>query len=105
MNACGYVCKLFVLAIFAIGSLPVALLAQGQRIRVTASLSDVSINKIPFIIAENEGLYTKHGLEVVMTPFSASATVPVQAESPEMAKRLPFKSSILLNSGCAITCQ
>jgi ABC-type nitrate/sulfonate/bicarbonate transport system substrate-binding protein len=41
--------------------------------RVTVSLSDVSINKIPFIIAENEGLYKKHGIEVVMTPFSAGA--------------------------------
>ena len=41
--------------------------------RVTVSLSDVSINKIPFIIAENEGLYKKYGLDVVMTPFSSNA--------------------------------
>jgi len=47
--------------------------SSGARKRITVSLSDVSINKIPFIIAENEGLYTKYGLEVVMTPFSASA--------------------------------
>jgi len=41
--------------------------------RITVSLSDVSINKIPFIIAENEGLYKKYGLDVVMTPFSEGA--------------------------------
>jgi ABC-type nitrate/sulfonate/bicarbonate transport system substrate-binding protein len=41
--------------------------------RITVSLSDVSINKIPFIIAENEGLYKKYGLDVVMTPFSSDA--------------------------------
>jgi len=44
----------------------------GQH-KLRVSLSDVSINKIPFIIAENEGLYKKYGLDVTMTPFSASA--------------------------------
>jgi NitT/TauT family transport system substrate-binding protein len=41
--------------------------------RITVSLSDVSINKIAFIVAENEGLYRKYGLDVVMTPFSDDA--------------------------------
>jgi NitT/TauT family transport system substrate-binding protein len=48
--------------------------AQGpKRIPITVSLSDVSINKVPFLVAENEGLYTKYGLDVTMTPFSAGA--------------------------------
>lgn len=66
--------KRVMMAVMLASLLPVVMHAQGQqKMRVTASLSDVSINKIPFIIAENEGLYAKHGLEVVMTPFSASA--------------------------------
>ncbi|MSO20267.1 MAG: ABC transporter substrate-binding protein [Acidobacteria bacterium] len=60
------------LIMFSIYQMP--LRAQTPaKVRITASLSDVSINKIPFIVAENEGLYAKYGLEVVMTPFSASA--------------------------------
>lgn len=69
--------KWFLASLAATFLLPFTLPAQQpaaqQKIRVTASLSDVSINKIPFIVAENEGLYAKYGLEVVMTPFSSSA--------------------------------
>lgn len=44
-----------------------------QKIPITVRLSDVSINKVPFLVAENEGLYSKYGLDVTMTPFSANA--------------------------------
>jgi NitT/TauT family transport system substrate-binding protein len=74
MNIWSFARRLMAMAIGVAVIIPTGLPAQAQqKIRVTASLSDVSINKIPFIIAENEGLYAKYGLDVVMTPFSANA--------------------------------
>ena len=64
--------KQTLLTAVALWLIPAGLNAQA-RAKVTASLSDVSINKIPFIVAENEGLYAKYGLDVTMTPFSANA--------------------------------
>jgi ABC-type nitrate/sulfonate/bicarbonate transport system substrate-binding protein len=54
--------------------------AQKPLPKITVSLSDVSINKIPFIIAENEGLYKKHGVDVIMTPFSSDAATTHRIE-------------------------
>ena len=47
--------------------------AAQTRIPLKVEMGDVSINKIPFLVALDEGLYAKHGLEVDMVPFSASA--------------------------------
>src|SRR5688572_768594 len=69
--------------------------------RVTVSLSDVSINKIPFIIAENEGLYKKYGLDVVMTPFSASAARVhgVPDEVPDEVRRAVTNANMSVGGG------
>ena len=47
--------------------------AQQQKIPLIVRLSDVSINKIPFIIALDQGLYDKNGLDVTMIHFSERA--------------------------------
>jgi NitT/TauT family transport system substrate-binding protein len=69
--------------------------------RITVSLSDVSINKIPFIVAENEGLYKKYGLDVVMTPFSAGAARVhgVPDEVPQSVRQAVVNSNISIGGG------
>jgi ABC-type nitrate/sulfonate/bicarbonate transport system substrate-binding protein len=48
--------------------------AGAQKpIPLKVEMGDVSINKIPFLIALDEGLYEKYGLDVDMVPFSAHA--------------------------------
>ena len=82
--------------------LPARGTAQGTAPkRITVSLSDVSINKIPFIIAENEGLYKKYGLDVVMTPFSAGAARVhgVPDEVPREVREAVVNSNISIGGG------
>jgi len=47
--------------------------AQQRKIPIIVRMSDVSINKIPFLVALDQGLYDKNGLEVTMIPFSSDA--------------------------------
>jgi NitT/TauT family transport system substrate-binding protein len=58
--------------IFACVFLSVAA-GQESRIRVRVSLGDVSLNKVPFLIADDAGIYQKHGLDVeqFITPNAA----------------------------------
>ncbi|MGH7554926.1 MAG: ABC transporter substrate-binding protein, partial [Longimicrobiales bacterium] len=44
------------------------------RVSVDVSLGDVSINKVPFLVAADAGLYAKHGLDVhqFITPNAAA---------------------------------
>jgi ABC-type nitrate/sulfonate/bicarbonate transport system substrate-binding protein len=61
--------------VFLFLSLAAPLGAQ-TRIPLTVSMGDVSINKIPFLVALDQGLYEKHGLDVTMIPYgSGSATI------------------------------
>ena len=60
-----------------------------EKIPLTVSMGDVSINKIPFLVALDQGLYEKNGLDVTMIPYgSGSATVHgiPDAVSPEVRK-------------------
>ena len=47
--------------------------AQQKKFPIIVRLSDVSINKIPFLVALDQGLYDKNGLDVTMIPFSSDA--------------------------------
>ena len=46
---------------------------EQKKIPLGVRLSDVSINKVPFLVADREGLYAKYGLEVSLIPFSEDA--------------------------------
>jgi ABC-type nitrate/sulfonate/bicarbonate transport system substrate-binding protein len=46
---------------------------EAKKIPIIVRMSDVSINKVPFLVALDQGLYAKNGLDVTMIPFSASA--------------------------------
>jgi NitT/TauT family transport system substrate-binding protein len=47
---------------------------QGQdKIPLIVRMGDVSINKVPFLVAMDQGLYAKHGLDVTLIPYSAGA--------------------------------
>jgi NitT/TauT family transport system substrate-binding protein len=52
-----------------------AMLLSGidQPTRVDVSLGDVSINKVPQLVAADQGLYAKHGLEVHQTISAGAA--------------------------------
>lgn len=47
--------------------------ARQEKTPLKVEMGDVSINKIPFLIALDEGLFEKYGLDVDMVPFSAHA--------------------------------
>ena len=61
------------LAVLSLSSGPARAQQQQKRIPIIVALSDVSMAKVPFLVAENEGLYAKYGLDVTLIPFSAGA--------------------------------
>lgn len=60
-----------VLMITVSGTTPA--LAQDAQIAIEVTLGDVSMNKVPALVAEDEGIYAKHGLAVrqYITPGAA----------------------------------
>ncbi len=44
-----------------------------QKLPVRVAMGDVSINKVPHLVALDNGLFDKHGLEVTLRPFSRGA--------------------------------
>ena len=57
-----------------------------EKIPLGVRMGDVSINKIPFLVALDQGLYEKNGLDVTLVPFSASAA-RVGPARPERSTR------------------
>jgi NitT/TauT family transport system substrate-binding protein len=62
----------FVLAALALAAL-VPSSGIGQLTRIDVSLGDVSINKVPQLVAADQGLYTKYGLDVHQTISAGAA--------------------------------
>ena len=62
---------------FMVTALALAILVPSSRgqqlIKVDVSLGDVSINKVPFLVAADQGLYAKYGLEVHQTISAGAA--------------------------------
>jgi ABC-type nitrate/sulfonate/bicarbonate transport system substrate-binding protein len=64
--------RAFVLAALALGAVaPSSGIAQLTRVEV--SLGDVSINKVPQLVAADQGLYAKYGLDVHQTISAGAA--------------------------------
>lgn len=61
--------------------------AQQARTPVKVEMGDVSINKIPFLIALDEGLFEKYGLDVDMVPFGEHAADVHRIEGREKHRR------------------
>ncbi|MBA2304354.1 MAG: ABC transporter substrate-binding protein [Acidobacteria bacterium] len=61
--------------------------AAQTGIPVKVEMGDVSINKIPFLIALDEGLFAKYGLAVDMVPFGANAADVHQIKGREKHRR------------------
>src|SRR6478609_8853021 len=58
----------------AVGLATVMLSARtSQLTRVEVSLGDVSINKVPQLVAADQGIYTKYGLDVHQTISAGAA--------------------------------
>lgn len=71
-RAIGTACVL-ALALPAAGQTPAA---SQARDKVVVRLTDVSINKVPYIVAQEEGLFAKHGIDADLYITSgAAATV------------------------------
>lgn len=62
----------FVLAALALAAV-VPSSTVGQPTRVDVSLGDVSINKVPLLVAADQGLYAKYGLDVHQTISAGAA--------------------------------
>jgi len=48
-------------------------LRAQQKLPVRVAMGDVSINKVPHLVALDNGLFDKHGLDVTLRPFSRGA--------------------------------
>ena len=57
------------------------------KIPVKVEMGDVSINKIPFLMALDEGIFDKSGLDVDMVPFSADAAEVHKIKGREKHRR------------------
>lgn len=54
--------------------------------RVTVRLTDVSINKVPYIVAKEEGIFKKHGIDADLY-ITAGAAETVRASNVEVPKQ------------------
>jgi NitT/TauT family transport system substrate-binding protein len=74
--------RAFVVGVAALLALSAPTLAQPTRIEV--SLGDVSLQKVPFIIAADAGIYAKNGLDVhqFITPRAARAVEGIGIHVP-----------------------
>src|SRR6476620_8521913 len=63
--------RIVVVAALALAALPLSGIDQPTRVDV--SLGDVSINKVPQLVAADQGLYAKYGLEVHQTISAGAA--------------------------------
>ncbi len=52
--------------------------AQGPPIKVRVRLGDVSLNKLPFVVALEEGIYAKNGLAVEQSVSKGAAAVALR---------------------------
>jgi NitT/TauT family transport system substrate-binding protein len=66
------VVSLTVICVLA-GALPAR--AQSQPLTVAVRLADVSLNKLPFVVAYEEGIYAKNGLQVEQFVAAEAAAV------------------------------
>jgi ABC-type nitrate/sulfonate/bicarbonate transport system substrate-binding protein len=75
--------------------------AQQKKIPIVVSLSDVSMAKVPFLVAENEGLYAKNGLDVTLIPYSASAATVhgIPDQVPKDIRALASKANFSIGGG------
>jgi ABC-type nitrate/sulfonate/bicarbonate transport system substrate-binding protein len=64
---------LFFLLLLAVPQALAAQAATGTPIQIEVSLGDVSLNKVPFLVAADAGIYAKNGLSVhqYITPYAA----------------------------------
>jgi ABC-type nitrate/sulfonate/bicarbonate transport system substrate-binding protein len=63
----------FAPALLAFGIIVPAAAVEQQLTRVDVSLGDVSINKVPQLVAADQGLYAKYGLDVHQTISAGAA--------------------------------
>ena len=72
-----------------------------EMIPLGVRMGDVSINKVPFLVALDQGLYEKNGLDVTMVPFSASAARVhgVPDNVPRSLRDLGEKAEISIGGG------
>src|SRR3954465_11554116 len=65
----------FALFLLAATALPQAAKAQQDSAELTVELGDVSLTKLPFIMAADYGIYEKNGLKIrqYITPSAAKA--------------------------------
>jgi NitT/TauT family transport system substrate-binding protein len=96
------VLKAAVVLVLALAAVQAGVRGQNQpKIPVIVRMSDVSINKVPFLVALDNGLYEKNGLDVTMIPYSESAArvhgVPDKAAAE--ARRVAAKAQFSIGGG------
>jgi NitT/TauT family transport system substrate-binding protein len=75
---------------------------SNGRARLRVSLGDVSINKVPYIVAKEEGIFEKHGLDVVafITDRAADVVTASGMKVPEeFAPHNPGPYDIAISGG------
>lgn len=96
--------KLFVsaLACLILAALAMPAVAQKQLTHIRVSLGDVSLNKLIFVIAQEEGIYKKNGLDIeeYITPRAANVVKHSGVHiPPEYVKQFDEEPPIAIGGG------
>ncbi len=73
---------------------------QAQaRIPLRVAMGDVSINKVPYLVALDNGLFEKYGLDVTLRPFSRDAAEDLGVSTDVLDKIPPGEYQISIGGG------
>ena len=72
-----------------------------EKLPLIVRMGDVSINKIPFLVALDQGLYEKNGLDLTMIPYSSGAatTHGIPDEVPTSLREIGQDAQITVGGG------
>lgn len=82
--------SLYALLLFMLAAVP----ALGEDQQITLLLGDVSLNKLPFIMAYEEGIYEKNGLNI-QPLFSRGSVEIIRASGVEIDEKLILAKGVV----------
>ena len=90
----------FVFMVFLLSASLTPLFGQ-EKIPLRVRMSDVSINKVPFLVALDQGIYEKNGLAVDLVPFSrrAAEVHGVPDNVPQRLREIEGRAEISIGGG------
>jgi len=75
-----------------------------EKIPLRVRMGDISVNKVPFLIALDEGIYEKHGLDVTLVPFNAwsAGVLGIEGAQEHIDRGRSVEAEISIGGGTGI---